>query len=109
MRWEGDQRTGCLRPPGNSVTRGAGSKQRRSPSEAAHAKKRRDEQDGGRKKRSSPITQFIRARPRPDGLRGLGGGRVHGAAAAPRAQEPGPRRARVPRREPGVPGEEAKS
>ena len=58
--------------------------------------------------RPSPITQFIRARPRPDGLRGLGGGRVHGAAAAPRSLKPGPRRARVARREPGEQAEEGK-
>ena len=39
--------------------------------------------------RPSPITPFICARPGPDGLRGPRRRRVHGAAAAPRADEPG--------------------
>ena len=50
--------------------------------------------------RPSPITQFIRARPGPDGVRGPRRRRVHGAAAAPRAGLARPRRARVPRRPP---------
>ena len=58
--------------------------------------------------RPSPIALSFRARLNDQDVRGPRRGRVHGAAAAPRAGLARPRRARVARRLAGEQGEEAK-